>query len=409
MKEFDAEFARGLFPPALRRWAFFENAGGSYVPNSVVERVCAYMTESQVQPGGVYPASALAARRMTEGHEAMAAMIGADADEVTVAASTSINVYVLAHALRPLWADGDRVIVSIQNHEANSGPWRRLAETGIEVVEWPVDSDTGALSDLEALLTDRTRIVAFPHVSNVLGAINDVAAITRLVHDAGALVCVDGVAFAPHRAMDVKAWDVDFYLFSFYKVFGPHMGCLYGKKALLRQAKGQSHYFIGEDETARKLNPAGPQHEMIAALAGIADYFEALAAHHLSQPPNDFHERIKAVMEIATAHEETLARRFAEFAACKPGLRLIGPESGEAALRAPTFSFVFDGVPSAEVPPRLLADRIAVSNGHFYAKRLVQAVGIGDADDGVVRASMAHYNTMDEVERLIGALDRIVP
>ena len=409
MIEFDADFARGLFPSGLWRWAFFENAGGSYVPNSVIERVCAYMTESQVQPGGAYPASDLAARRMADGHEAMAAMIGAEPSEVTVAASTSINVYVLAHALRPLWAEGDRVIVSVQNHEANSGPWRRLAETGIEVVDWPVDPVTGALSDLEPLLTGRTRLVAFPHVSNILGAINDVAAITRLVHGAGALVCVDGVAFAPHRAVDVKAWDVDFYLFSFYKVFGPHMGCLYGKKELLARAKGQSHYFIGEEETARKLNPAGPQHEMIAALAGIADYLEALAAHHLDLPPNDFHGRVKAVMEIATAHEETLARRFADFAAGKPGLRLIGPESGDAAIRAPTFSFVVDGVPSAEIPPRLLADRVAVSNGHFYAKRLVEAVGIGDADDGVVRASMAHYNTLEEVDRLIAALDRIAP
>jgi selenocysteine lyase/cysteine desulfurase len=316
---------------------------------------------------------------------------------------------VLAHALRPLWKDGDRVVVSVQNHEANSGPWRRLAETGIEVVDWPVDPATGALTDLRAVLTERTRLVAFPHVSNVLGAINDVTAITRQAHDSGALVSVDGVAFAPHRAIDVKAWDVDFYLFSFYKVFGPHMGCLYGKKELLQEAKGQYHYFIGEDETAKKLNPAGPQHEMIAALTGIADYFEALAVHHLSQPPNDFHGRVKAVMEIATAHEETLARRFAEFAAAKPGLRLIGPESGEATVRAPTFSFLVDGVPSAEVPRRLLADRIAVSNGHFYAKRLVEAVGVADSDDGVVRASMAHYNTLDEVDRLIGALDRIAP
>ena len=409
MDEFDADFARGLFPPALWRWAFFENAGGSYVPNSVVERLSAYMTESQVQPGASYPASDLAARRMAEGHRNMAAMIGAEGDEVTVAASTSINVYVLSHALRPLWADGDRVIVSVQNHEANSGPWRRLADTGIEVVEWPVDRETGALGDLKALLNDRTRLVAFPHVSNILGAVNDVAAITALVHDAGALVCVDGVAFAPHRAIDVKAWDVDFYLFSFYKVFGPHMGCLYGKKELLRRAKGQAHYFIGEDKTARKLNPAGPQHEMIASLAGIADYLEALAAHHLDQPPNDFHGRVKAVMALAMAYEETLARRFADFAAAKPGLRLIGPESGGAEVRAPTFSFIIDGMPSVEIPPRLLTDRLAVSNGHFYAKRLVEAVGIGDADDGVVRASMAHYNTVEEVDRLIAALDRIAP
>jgi len=407
---FDVDYSRTLFPPTIWDWSFFENAGGSFVPTSVIERLTSYMTETQVQPGAVYPASARAADRMAEGHRLMAAMIGADDDEVTVSASTSINVYVLARALRPLWADGDEVIVAVQNHEANSGPWRRLAETGINVVEWPVDPETGALDTnvLQGLLTDRTRLVAFPHVSNILGAINDVTAITSMVHDAGALVCVDGVAYAPHRAVDVKAWNVDFYLFSFYKVFGPHMGCLYGKRQLLLEAKGQYHYFVGEDETALKLLPSGPQHEMISSLTGIADYFEALAAHHLDVPPNDFHARIKAVSALASGHEEKLADKFLDFISSKPNVRLIGPASSDSSVRAATFSFTVKDMPSAEVPSAMLADRVAISNGHFYAKRLVEAVGVKDAADGVVRVSMAHYTSMEDVDRLIRGLDRIL-
>ncbi len=407
---FDVDFARRRFPAGVWDWAFFENAGGSFVPASVIARLTDYMSETQVQPAARYPASVAATERMALGHSLMAEMIGAAPDEVTVSASTSINVYVLSRALRPLWKEGDEIIVAVQNHEANSGPWRRLADTGIKVIEWPVDPLTGAMdtADLAGLLTDRTRLVAFPHVSNILGAINDVPAITGLVHDAGAMVCVDGVAYAPHRAVDVKAWDVDFYLFSFYKVFGPHMGCLYGKKDRLLEARGQYHYFIGEEETAMKLNPSGPQHEMIACLAGIADYFETLADHHLAEKPNRLHDRVKAVYELAARHEEKLARRFIDFATAKPGIRLIGPDSGDMGVRVPTFSFVVDGIASGEISERLLADKVALSNGHFYARRLVEAVGIGDSGDGVVRASMAHYTSEDDVERLIAGLDRTI-
>ncbi len=406
----DLDFIRALYPDACWQWAFFENAGGSYVPLSVIERMTAYMSETQVQPGASYPASALAANRMAEAKRLMAAMIGADDDEVTIGASTSMNVYVLAHALRPLWNEGDEVIVTELNHEANSTPWRRLAETGIRTVQWPVDPVSGVLDagGLDELLTEKTRLVAFPHVSNITGDINDIAAITAKAHTAGAYVCVDGVAYAPHRAIDVKAWDVDFYTFSFYKTYGPHIGCLYGKRGRLLEARGQYHYFIGEDETDKKLNPAGPCHETIASLAGIADYFEALAAHHLDNPANDFAGRVAAVFELMAAHEEALAEPFVEFLLSKPKVRLLGRPSAARAERAPTFSFTVDGRASADVPKLLEADRVACGHGHFYAKRLIEALGIEDADDGVVRCSMVHYNTPQEVERLIGALDRVL-
>jgi len=408
--ELDLNFVRSQFPNVCWDWAFFENAGGAFVPQTVIRRMTSYMTENQVQPGASFGPSAKAQERMDLGYKLMAEMIGADRDEIVIAASTSINVYVLAQALRHQWKEGDEIIVTNLNHEANSGSWRRLAEFGIKIVEWPVNPETAQLDLdlLDRLLNERTRLVAFPHVSNITGDINDVPLITKKAHDAGAMVCVDGVAYAPHRAVDVKAWDVDFYVFSFYKVFGPHMGCLYGKRERLLEAKGQYHYFIGEDQTSAKLNPAGPNHESIACLSGIADYFDALSLHHFPDRSNTFFERVKEVYALAESHEEELAEKFVDFITSKPDVKLIGHNSGDKDLRAATFSFVADGRRSADIPDQVKNSKVAISSGHFYAKRLVEALGIENVDDGVVRCSMAHYNTHEELDRLIAALDKVL-
>jgi len=408
----DLAYVRAQFPDACWAdgWAFFENAGGAYVPNAVIRRITAYMTESQVQPSAPHPKSQLAAQRMAAGHAAMAAMIGADRDEVTCGPSTSLNVYVLANALRPLWAGGDEVIVATLNHEANSTPWRRLAETGIKVIDWPIHPDTGALTVdlLPRLLNDRTRLVAFPHVSNVTGDINDVASITKQVHAAGAMVCVDGVAYAPHRAVDVKAWDVDFYLYSFYKVFGPHLGLMYARRDRALAARNQGHDFFPEDDLYHKLMPAGPMHEGIACLQGIADYVDALALHHGVDAGNDFHGRTKAVFGLIARHEEALAERFMDFVNSERKIRLIGRRSSKAEDRAPTFAFTVEGRKSADVVKALLPHRIAVWNGDFYAPRALTGVDVKDTQDGVVRASMSHYNTPEEVDRLVAALEQAI-
>ncbi len=406
----DIEFVRAQFPSACWDWAFFESAGGAFVPNSVIKRITSYMSESQVQPGYPFPMSAKAQERMDLGHHLMAEMIGAADDEVVIADSTSINAYVLSNALRPLWKAGDEIIVTNLNHEANSGAWRRLAEFGLKIIEWPVHPDTGQLDIdlLDQILSEKTRLVAFPHVSNITGDINDVARITKKVHEAGAMVCVDGVAFAPHRVVDVKAWDVDFYLFSYYKVFGPHMGCLYGKRERLLEATNQSHYFFANDDTAHKLNPAGPNHASIAALAGIADYFDALSLHHFPSSANSLFERVKSVFELSAQHEETLANRFVEFITSKKGIRLMGCQTGAATERCATFSFTSDKHTSAEIALALQSYNVAVGSGDFYAKRLVEALGVKDIEDGVVRCSMAHYNSAEDVDKLIGGLDLIL-
>jgi len=405
----DLDFVRGLYPALCWDWAFFENAGGSYVPESVIDRVTDYMRETQVQPGADFAASAKAAERIATGQRLMAEMIGADTGEVIIGPSTSTNIYVLAKAVGATLSPGDEIIVTNLDHEANNGAWRRLADGGIVIREWPVHAETGELEidTLDGLLGDKTKLVCFSHCSNVLGRINDAKAITRRVHDAGALVCIDGVAYAPHHALDMKDLDADFYVLSLYKLFGPHAALLYVNHHHLERLPGQNHYFL-DKRGPLKLNPGGPNHEFTAALVGIADYFEAIAGHHLTEPPNTFKARVDAMFGLMEAQEETLAERFVDYVTSKPNVRLFGPKTGEAALRVPVFSFTAKDRSSAEISAQLATSGVAIGQGDFYAPRLLQALGIPDTNDGVLRASMVHYNTLDEVDRLIEALDGVI-
>ena len=206
--DLDLDFVRGQFP-AIDNWAYFENAGGSMVPRAVLDRIHDHMTKSRVQPGtgDAYPASGRAAASHELAKTSMAAMINAEPEEIIVGGSTTINFYVLANALKPWFAPGDEIIVTNLDHEANSGAWRRLAETGVVVREWSVNTETCELEieALEALLNGRTRLVCFTQCSNITGAVHDVAAIVKRIHAAGALACVDAVAYAPHGQLDMKA------------------------------------------------------------------------------------------------------------------------------------------------------------------------------------------------------------
>lgn len=404
--ELDLDFVRKQFQAARWQHPFFENAGGAFVPQSVIKRMTDYMTEAQVQTGYSFVESVDASERVNLSHTLVSELIGAEPEEVILGPSTSMNVYVLAQALRPLLKQGDEIIVSTLNHESNSGPWRKLAEFGIRIVEWPADKDTGAMriSDLDSLLNENTRLVAFPQVSNITGDINDVGSITDKAHAVGAMVCVDGVAFAPHRPIDVKAWNVDFYLFSFYKVFGPHLGLLYCRKDRLLAAKGQYHYFFTEDDLEHKLNPAGPNHETIASLTGISDYLDTIHQHHFTNAGVSRFERMQELFQLFAEHEHKLAQRFLEYVNAEPDIRLIGSKSADIDSRVPTFSLQIKGVASSEVAQTLAKEGIACGSGHFYAKRLLDSLNILEPE--VLRCSMAHYTSMSDVEQLIDALKR---
>jgi cysteine desulfurase family protein (TIGR01976 family) len=405
----DVEFCRRHFPALNGEWVFMENAGGTLVPQQVIDRTAHFMANCQVQPGEGYEASTLAAERIAEGRATLAAVINAEVDEIVVAPSTTSNVYVLSHALRPLLAAGDEIIVTNQDHEANNGAWRKLEAKGIVIREWRMNGETDDLEieDLEALLTDKTKLVCFNHCSNIVGLIHDVKAIVGKIHDAGALACVDGVAFAPHRRVDVKDLDVDFYLYSPYKVFGPHMGVLYGKRELLSLLANQSHYFLPENDFQRRLCPGGLNYELTAAAAGIGDYFEEVHEQHYPRANVDTEERMNQVFGLFAEHERALSGAIEEYLTSKPGVRLAGRGGAARRERVGVFSFTVGGRDSREVAEALRAEKIGIHADDFYAARCIDALG-ARPQNGVVRASLAHYNAAQDVERLIANLDQVI-
>jgi len=405
----DVAFCRRFFPALAGDWVFMENAGGTFVPEQVIERAIHFMATCQVQPGAAYPASAGATERIDAGRQTLAHLINADVDEIVVGPSTTSNVYVLSHALRALLEPGDEVIVTNQDHEANNGAWRRLAEIGVVVKEWRMNGDTDDLEieDLEALLTEKTRLVCFNHCSNIVGLVHDVKAIVRKVHDAGALACVDGVAYAPHRRIDVKDLDADFYLYSAYKVYGPHISVLYGKRELLLRAANQNHYFVPEDDFQRKLCPGGLNYELTASAAGVGEYLDKVHAHHFPGANVDVTERWDRVFGLFAAHEEAMTRPIVDFLTSKADVRLIGQGVEGRRERVSIFSFLVNGRDSREIPDRLLQHKIAIRAEDFYAARCIDALGAGPRN-GVIRVSLVHYNSLEDVNRLTESLDPVV-
>jgi len=397
----DIDFVRGNFPalsePTLQGQAFFENAGGSYTCGQVIDRLTRFYRTRKVQPYGPYDASRLGGEEMDEARSRLAALLGVETDELSFGPSTTQNTYVLAQAFRQFLQPGEAIIVTNQDHEANTGPWRRLADEGIEVREWQVDPETGHLDidALENLLDEKVRLVCFPHCSNVVGEINPVLEITAMCHAAGAFVCVDGVSYAPHGFADVGAMGPDIYLFSSYKTYGPHQGIMVMRRNLGHLLPNQGHYF-NAGSLYKRFTPAGPDHAQIAACAGMADYMEALGAHHGVSA--------SGAHDLMRAHEVRLLQPLLDAVKDRNSVRLIGPS--EASSRAPTVALALNR-PGAEVAAELAAHGIMCGGGDFYAVRALEAMGV-DMDRGVLRLSFVHYTSEVEVTKVIEALDAVL-
>lgn len=405
----DVDFVRAQFPPLKDGWVFVENAGGTYVPQQVIDRVQAYMSKTQVQPNWGFASSQAATEQIKHGKQLMAEFINADADEIVLGPSTTMNIFLITQAIRGWFKPGDEIIVSEQDHEANIGAWRRLAEFGLVIKEWPVDRTTGALvyDALDDLLTDKTRLVTFTHCSNVCSIVHDVPALVRKIHTAGALVFIDGTAYAPHFPVDVKALDCDFYVCSLYKICGPHQSILYGKRDLLLKAANLNHHFIANDNFGYKLLPGGPNHEFSAGAVGIADYFDALYQRHFRSRENSFHARVTKVYELIAEHEHKLAERLSDYLKTIPGIKLVGRVPSSDSRLAPVIAFSIAGRSSTEIVRELNKRQIAIGHGNFWAARLIKALGM-TAEEGVIRIGLAHYNNDEDVDRLIAALQEIV-
>ncbi len=402
----DLDLVRAQFPafsdPDLDGWAFFENAGGSFPCRQVVDRLCGYYTHTKVQPGHPYPLSRQAAEAMAAGPARLSAWLGVDPDEVHVGPSTTQNTYVLAQAIRPTLADDAAVVITQQDHEANRGAWARLADAGVEVREWAVDPATGMLDPhgLDAVLDERVAVVAFPHVSNLVGHPNPVRDLCDRAHAAGALAVVDGVAAAPHGLPDVAALGADVYLFSTYKTYGPHQGVMVLRGDLATRLPNQGHVF-NADQPGKRLVPAGPDHAQVAALAGVADYLDLVDGHHFPDAPADPAARIARVARLFRSHETVLLGPLLDLLGSRDDVRVIGPTV--PADRVPTVSVVTRR-PAAEVAARLAEHRVMAAGSHFYAPRLVESLGV-DPAHGVLRMSFVHTTSPAEVDQLVHALE----
>ena len=404
----DIDFVRSNFPAfeqsKLEGLAFFENAGGSYTCRQVIDRLYRFYTQRKVQPYGPYEPAQLGGAEMDEARTRLAALMGVETDELSFGPSTTQNTYVLAQAFGQWMQPGEAIVVTNQDHEANTGPWRRLADRGIEVREWRINPETGHLDpeDLAALLDGKVRLVCFPHCSNVIGEINQVADICAMAHAAGAFVCVDGVSYAPHGLPNVAQMGADIYLFSSYKTYGPHQGIMVIRRALGETLPNQGHYF-NHGSLYKRFTPAGPDHAQIAASAGMADYFDALYDHHFGDQASPA-ERGEAVHRLMRDQEKILLQPVLNYLRQKNSARLLGPD--QAQNRAPTVA-VDLGKPALEVAQKLADYGIMAGGDNFYAVRALEGMGI-DPDQGVLRMSFVHYTDQAEIDKLLNALDDII-
>ena len=407
----DLDFVRRQFPGLDGEWTLFDNAGGSQILRPVVDRMRDYLLHSNVQVGASYGASQQAGDRVTAATAAMATYVNAaDPSEVILGASSTLLTRIMSLCLAETFHVGDEIIVTNCDHEANIGAWVDLSTRGLTIKTWRLNPDSWRLEieDLRALLTSRTRLVALTHASNILGAIHPIRDIAKLAHEQGALLYVDGVAFAPHRRIDVQALDVDFYVFSFYKVYGPHAAMLYGRHEHLARTPGLNHFFIESGRVPYKFQPGGVNYESCYAMLGLWDYLAAFAvAHGRADLQLDRTAQLEFAFEYIAAHEELLACKLVTFLAANPRVRIIGPADWKRSVRVPTVSFVVNGIPSDAVTRQVDEHKIGIRFGDFYARRLIDDLGL-TAQNGVVRVSMVHYNSTAEVEHLIEVLDGIV-
>ena len=388
----DLDLVRTQFPALASGFVFLDNAGGSQTLARVAERVSDYLLHTNVQLGASYSVSQTSTARVRDAAAATARYIGAtDASEVVLGPSTTQLIDNLALAMEGSLAPGDEIVVTGADHHANVGAWRRLAKRGVVVRTWELDPRSQRLEEaaLLPLLGKRTRLVAFTHATNLLGSIHDVPRLTRIVHEHGARVCVDGVAYAPHRAIDVRAWDVDYYVFSFYKVYGPHLAVLYGKREALEGLDTINHEFIGR-ELPYKLQPGNVNFELAHGLGGLYEYVDSLGGKD-------------AAFAAIAAHEEALAERLLAWLREQPSVRIHGEPTGDRGKRVPTVSFTVAGKAPEAVVRAIDPHGIGIRHGDFYAKGLVKALGLAESG-GVIRVSMVHYNTEAEIDRLIAAL-----
>jgi len=400
----DMNYVRQQFPGLKSDWTFFDNAGGSQILKPVTEKINEYYFTKNVQLGGSYDVSVQAAEAVHAGRTSIAKFFNASrAEEVIIGPSATVLLKHLSQAMSSQFQQGDEIIVTNSDHESNIGPWLNLAEQGVTIKFWNLNQETYELdlAELDLLMTEKTRLVCFTHVSNVIGTINPVQEITRMVHKRGARVCVDGVAYAPHRAIDVQAWGVDYYVISLYKTFGPHQSALFGKYDQLLDLDNIYHFFFDKSNVPAKLEPGNVNFELTYGSSAILDYLLDLGNRETSV--GSAREKCIAAYSSITDQERILGEHLLKYLRSRDDCSIIGLSDGNDPRCVPTISFTIDGKDPAKICKEMDSFKIALRFGDFYAKRLITDLGLASRN-GVIRVSMTHYNTIEEVDDLIHAL-----
>lgn len=406
----DMTFVESQFPALQgRNFTYLDNAGGSLVLQGVADRVRDYLLTSSVQHGATYAKSQLAMERVAEAQKAVATLINAARpEEVVMGPSTTALLRILGVAIGDTLSAGDEIIVSLSEHEANFGPWERLRQRGVKLVQWATEPGSYRLDPqrLASLMTARTRLVCCTHASNILGTINPIREFADIAHAHGAKICVDAVAYAPHRLVDVRALDVDYYVFSFYKVYGPHHAVLYGRYDDLVSLPGQNHFFVEPSRTAYKFQPGNVNYELAYGCIGINDYLTELGRRG-GAPDGDDRAALKVAFDLITEQEEQICGILIDYLATLRTVRIVGEKTADSSIRVPTVSFVVDKERHVDIVRAIDHFNIGIRYGDFYARRLADHLAL-DPEQGVIRVSMVHYNSTQDVERLIDKLHPLI-
>jgi len=407
----DLAAIRRCFPGLVGDDVLLDNAGGAQVPLPVIDAIGGYLRRRYVQTGAGYARSREAGSVVSAAHAWIERLLGGEGAGLAIlGASTTQLCHLLARSMGRRLSRGDEIVLAECGHEANIGPWLELERDGIVIRWWRADGDSFGcpLPALDALLSSRTRLVCLPQVSNLLGGVVDVAEVTRRAHAAGAQVVVDGVAFAPHRPCDLSAWGCDWYLFSTYKVYGPHMGVLFGSHHRLAELHPPNHFFIPREAGAYAFELGGACHEGCAGLLGLGAYLTFLAGGAPASALEELPDRavVRSAFERMAALEMPIQRQLIEGLRSIEGISIIGPDTF-GPERVSTVSFVHDRVPAREIAAEAHRRGIGIRHGHAYAYRLVRALGL-DPADGVVRISAVHYTASEEIDRALVAVGAAV-
>ena len=407
-KSLDIDFVRKQFPGLANGWVFFDNAGGTQILSRVVDRMTDFLFNKNVQIGGSYDISLQAEQALFDGREAMMHLINASRpEEIAFAPTSTVALQNLARSMRSQLKAGDEIIVTNSDHESNIGPWVRLEERGVIIKFWEINADSLELdlADLEKIMSDKTKLVCVTHVSNILGTINPVAEIAEFVHERGALICLDSVAYAPHRSIDVQNWDIDYLVFSTYKVFGPHFSVLYGKYDLFLRLDNLYHYFYDKSKVPSKLEAGNASYELAYGSIGIVDYLCELGER--AGCNGSKHEKISLAYECITLHENQLAEKLLSYLRDRSDCQIVGHTRGDDPRRVPTISFIIEGHDAGDIAKKVDEFKVAIRFGDFHARRLAEFLELSKRG-GVVRVSLTHYNTLEEVDSLIRALETVL-